>query len=239
MFVFSDLLWNLNFNQFFGDFLSYSPCWHAIQFLPDAIFNLRHATPHEKLERVDTMVKAIYLNICRVDFRNSVENKISLGKLFDHMMGLLRHFNTPDSEPFEKWSKKSTNEYLGVALHTILKIVLHCFNIFNHKPALEVDAKYNMFKVMLEQEPEIDNHSNINYSNPVSEILLQINIALLNTLQNFLMNVTVDLFVYWVEIDVANEEDPGEELTLQKLVANSCFDLIEVTILTLKFSLLI
>lgn len=174
------------------------------------------------------MVKAIYLNICRMDFRNSVENKNSLSKLFDFMMSLLRHFNTPDAESFKQWTKKKTNEFLGVSLHSILKLVLHCFNLFNHKPALQVDAKYNMFKVLLEQEPEIDNHSNSNYSESVGETLLQINIALLNTLQNCLMNVTVDLFVYWVEIDVANEEDPDEELTLQNIIANSCYDLMQV-----------
>ncbi len=46
---------------------------------------------------------------------------------------------------------------------------------------------------------ELDNHSE-GYSSVVEEVLSRINVALLNTIQNLVMNITLDIFMDWVEI---------------------------------------
>ncbi len=91
---------------------------------------------------------------------------------------------------------------------------------------MEVDQKYHIFKLMLEKEVELDNHSE-SYSSVVEEVLDRIIVVLLNILQNIVMNITLKIFMDWVEIDLPGSSE-DEELTLQKLIGESAFQLVQL-----------
>lgn len=225
------LIWELKLDEFFYEMLEYSNSWFALQFLHEAADSNRHQKPLVIIERVKCMVNAIYSNICRMDYRpasNQVDKKIVLGKFFDYIMDLLRHYNTPNTE-LESISKKKEKEYLGHSLNSLLSLVLSCFHLYHNKPPIE-KGEQQIYKLMLEQEPEVDNHSST-YSLPVDDTLMKINVALLNTLQNSVLNITLNHFVYWVEVDVEDPEEEEVDLkidNLQKAVGLSAYNLTQI-----------
>ncbi|CAO1394587.1 unnamed protein product [Diamesa serratosioi] len=226
------LVWELRLDEFFYETLEYSNSWFVLQFLHEAADSNRHQTPIVIIERVKCMVNAIYSNICRMDYRpasNQVDKKIVLGKFFDYIMDLLRHYNTPNTE-LETITKKKEKEYLGHSLNSLITLVLSCFHLYQHKPPIEDNNDLQIYKLMLDQEPEIDNYSST-YSNPVDDTLMKINIALLNTLQNSVLNITLDHFVYWVEVDIEDEEEKEIDLkidNLQKAIGVSAYNLTQI-----------
>ena len=226
------LIWELKLDEFFYETLEYSNSLFALQFLHEAADSNRHQTPIVIIERVKCMVNSIYSNICRMDYRtasNQVDKKIVLGKFFDYIMDLLRHYNTPNTE-FETVSKKKEKAYLGHSLNSLLSLVLSCFHLYHHKPPIENNDDLQIYKLMLDQEPEIDNYSSI-YSLPVDATLMKINIALLNTLQNSVLNITLDHFVYWVEVDVEDTKEKEIDLkidNLQKAIGLSAYNLTQI-----------
>ncbi|CAO1388594.1 unnamed protein product [Diamesa tonsa] len=225
------LIWELKLDEFFYEMLEYSNSWFAMQFLHEAADSNRHQKPLVIIDRVKCMVNAIYSNICRMDYRpasNQVDKKIVLGKFFDYIMDLLRHYNTPNTE-IETITKKKQKEYLGHSLNSLLSLVLSCFHLYHHKPPI-VNDHLQIYKLMLEQEPEVDNYSST-YSDPVDDTLMKINVALLNTLQNSVLNITLDHFVYWVEVDLEDTKEEEVDLkidNLQKAVGLSAYKLTQI-----------
>lgn len=210
--LFANLMWELKLEKYVYEALKFTPSWFMLQFLEEIIDSLRFSKTFVVINQVAKIVEGIYTNICRMDFRLKAEDvvnqKIILGKLLDHISTALRHYNTPCADTEVTKSKKKLKEYLGYSLNNQLSLVLACFKMFREKPKFNTDEKFHIYKLMRDQEPEVDNFSFKSYSQPISEILSNINIILLNTLQNSVLNITLDDFMHWVEIDI---EDPSVE----------------------------
>lgn len=234
--LFISLIWELKLDKYFYESLIFTPSWFMTQFLEEAIDSLRHAKSLEAIWRVQSLIEAIYKNICRMDYRpinasNLVDQKIILNKLFDYTMSLLRHYNTPNSDPELTKSKKKMRIYLGHSLSSIMSLVLMCFKLYQNKPTFSIAEEHKIFHLMQEKEPEADNFSTKCYSAYVNDSLMKLNFALLNTLQNSVMGITLDDFVYWVEIDIADTTTEDEDLkndNLQKAIGTSSYNIISI-----------
>ncbi|XP_058835316.1 uncharacterized protein LOC131692344 [Topomyia yanbarensis] len=224
-------IWGASLDKYFYEMLSYSPQWFMMQFIEQAVTSMKFAKPFEILERVEAMVKAIYYSICRtdcdwkrIDRNRFVEQQRILSKLFDFLMDLLRFFNTPDMSKFERWSRMRMHRYYGFALKHIFAIVLYCFDLYLNQRLFEVEDEMSIYQIMGEKHvtrkeiPEA-------YSPGTDSHLVKINNCLLNTLQTCVMEVTIDSFMYWVEIDVV--ADGAEQLTLQQIIGESAYKLME------------
>ncbi|XP_053697011.1 uncharacterized protein LOC128744203 [Sabethes cyaneus] len=224
-------IWGASLDAYFYEIIRYSPQWFMMQFIDQAVTSLKFSKPFEILERVEAMVNAIYYSICRTDYdwksvdRNRfVEQQRILAKLFDFLMELLRFFNTPDMSKFERWSRLRMHRYYGFALKHMFSVVLHCFDLYLNRGLFEVDENMSIYQIMGEKHtakkeiPEAYSHGTDSY-------LMKINNCLLNTLQTCVMEVTIDSFMYWVEIDIVTEA--GEKCSLQQLVGESAFKLME------------
>lgn len=234
--LFINLVWQLKLDKYFYESLKFAPAWFVLQFLEEAIDSLRFSKPLDITAQVKEIVESIYCNICRMDFKPStvasqqVEQKIILNKLFDFIMGLLRNYNTPNTDDALSNSKKKMKEYLGYSLNHQLALIHHCFEMFQNKPTFKIKDEFLIYKLMNEKEPEVNNFSVCSYSPTVNEFLTKINIALLNTLQNSVMNITLDDFMYWVEIDIEDPSTEDEDLkkdNLQKSIGEFSFNLIQ------------
>lgn len=215
-------IWGLGLEEFFYEIISYTPSWFAFQLLDESITSLKFVKPYEVLQRVDSIIRAIYLNIARSDYRimGNVDKKLLLQKFLDFTMELLRHFLTPDSEKFTDWSQWKYYEYYGVVIKHILEVILYCFNLYEHKNDFKVEKEFQKYSLMSEKDKLFDNHSSM-YSEITNETLNKINNSLLSCLQNNVMGVSITTFMYWVEIDL------DEETTLQKSVGESAFKVFE------------
>lgn len=214
-------VWALHLDKYFYECISYTPIWFAFQFVEDTVDSLKYADPYETLDRVQNMVKAIYLNIARSDYRamNTVDKKIILSKYYNVTMDLLRHFFSPDAEKFEKWTKKKLYKYSGYVLKHNLEMILFCFKLYQTKPTMALPCtKYDIYSLMREREPLIDNNSE-RYSDAVDETLLKLNTTLLNSLQYNVMQVDCHAYLYWVEIDL------DDNTTLQRAVGEGAYHL--------------
>lgn len=207
-------IWNSSLDRYFCECIAYTPIWFAYQFIDNVVESLKYADPYETLDRVDQLVRAIYTNIARSDFRHmdAVDKKIILNKYFDITMDLMRHFYAPDAEKFQKWSKNKYRKYMGYVLKHNLEMVLHCFELFQRRPILKCDPiEFDVYALMREREPLIDDHREC-YSDVVRDTLHRMNTTLLNSLQYNVMQVDCNAFMYWVEIDIDAEH------TLQRVV---------------------
>lgn len=215
-------IWGLGLEDFFYEIISYTPSWFAFQLLDESITSLKFAKPFEVLQRVDSIIRAIYLNLTRSDYRimGNVDKKLLLQKFLDFTMELLRHFLTPDSEKFSDWSQWKFFEYYGYIIKHILEVILFCFQLYENKPEFNVENQYKKYSLMSEKDKLFNNHSSI-YSEITKESLIKINNSLLNCLQNNVMGVSITTFMYWVEIDL------DEETTLQKSVGELAFKVFE------------
>lgn len=234
--LFVNLVWQLKLEKYFYEAIRFTPSWFMLQFLEETIDSLRFSKSFDVITQVKDLVQSIYCSICRMDFKmmNSsqlVEQKIILSKLFDLAMSLLRTYNTPNADDSLVKSKKKLREYLGHSLNHQLALIHQCFKMFHNKPEFSIGEDVRIFKLLCEKEPEIDNHSASSYSPVVQESLSKINFALLNILQNSVMNITLDDFMYWVEIDIEDATTEDEELkrdNLQKSIGEQSFALIEL-----------
>lgn len=215
-------VWGLGLEDFFYEIIAYTPSWFAFQLLDESITSLKFAKPYEVLKRVDSIIRAIYLNISRSDYRimGNVDKKLLLGKFLDFTMELLRHFLTPDSEKFSDWSEWKFFEYHGFVIKHMLELILYCFQLYEHKPEFIVEKDYQKYSLMNEKDKLFNNHSSI-YSEITKASLIKINNSLLNCLQTNVMGVSIKTFMYWVEIDL------DDETTLQKSVGESAFKVFE------------
>lgn len=226
-------IWGASLDEFFYEILSYTPQWFMMQFVDQAVTSLKFSKPYEILNRVEAMVKAIYFNICRtdndwkkIDRNRFVEQQRTLAKLFDFLMELLRYFNTPDMSKFERWSKLSMHRYHGFALRHMFGIVLYCLDLYLNKNLFKVDEKMGIYQIMGEEhvpKKEIPEQ----YYHGTDSYLMKINNCLLNTLQTCVMEVTIDGFMYWVEIEIS-VGDNGEKVSLQQFIGESAFKLCEL-----------
>ncbi|XP_070498649.1 uncharacterized protein [Chironomus tepperi] len=234
--LYINVMWQLKLQKYFYEALSFSPSWFILPFLDETVDSLRFSKSFDVIHQVQGIVKAIYTNICRMDYRASKsgdlnDKKLILESFFVTITSLLRHYNTPTTEESITKSKNKTKEYNGQSLNCQLSLILSCFKMFLKKPAFEIEEKYHIYKIHQDKEPEANNYSVNNYSSAVDETLTQINVILLNTLQNSVLNVTLDDFMYWVEIDMDDDLIVDEDLkrdNLQKLIGEQTYELIDM-----------
>ena len=234
--LFVNLVWQLKLEKYFYESIKYTPSWFMLQFLQEAIDSLRFSKPLDVIVQVKEIVESIYFNICRMDYKianadQQVEQKIIRNKLFEFIMTLLRNYNTPNGDDEISKSKRKLKTYLGHSLNTQLMLVHKCFEMFKNKPEFQIKEDFQIYKLMKEKEPEIDNFSSKTYSKAVHESLSKINIALLNTLQNIVVNITLDDFMFWVEIDIDDPSTDDEDLkkyNLQRSIGEMSYNLIQL-----------
>lgn len=234
--LFVNLVWQLKLEQFFYEAIKYTPTWFSLQYLPEIIDSLRFSKPLDVIAQVSEIVESIYCSICRMDFKitsasQQVDQKIILNKLLEHILTLLRNYNTPNADDDIAKSKKKLKEYLGYSLNTQLSLIHKCLDMFLKKPKFRISDDHKIYKLMIDKEPEADNFSSRSYSTNVMDCLAKVNIALLNTLQNSVLNITLDDFLYWVEIDIDDPAQDDEDLkkdNLQKSIGEFSYALIQL-----------
>lgn len=234
--LFVNLVWQLKLEKFFYEAIKYTPTWFALQYLPEIIDSLRFSKPLDVIAQVSEIVESIYCSICRMDFKitsasQQVDQKITLNKLLEHILTLLRNYNTPNADDDIAKSKKKLKEYLGYSLNTQLTLIHKCLDMFLKKPKFRISDDHKIYKLMIDKEPEADNFSSRSYSTNVMDCLTKVNIALLNTLQNSVLNITLDDFLYWVEIDIDDSAQDDEDLkkdNLQKSIGEFSYALIQL-----------
>uniref|UniRef100_A0A182JNX3 Uncharacterized protein n=1 Tax=Anopheles christyi TaxID=43041 RepID=A0A182JNX3_9DIPT len=223
-------IWGLDLDRFFYEMLRYAPLWFSMQFIDQAIVSLKYGKPYEVLERIESMVSAIYFAMCRTDVdwrkinRNRyVDQQRTLGRLCDYVVEMLRYFNTPDASKFEGWSKLRKHRYFGFVLKHMFSMTMACLDLYFRKPAIPVDPAMSIYQLMDDQH--VHKPAPDEYSQATEATLLKINHYLLNTLEFCIMHVSLERFCYWVEIDLFQE---GEEtVTLQQVIGEAAYRLCE------------
>ncbi|XP_067640478.1 uncharacterized protein [Eurosta solidaginis] len=205
-FLLVTLVWELQLDQYFYEAISYTPCWFAFQYFETSADTLKYIDdPYDVLEKVEQIMRALLLSIARSEYRkiDMVDKKIIYSKLYDYAMNLLRQFYTPDAEKFKQYTKYQFFRYTGFALKHILQITLFAFDLFElpqrtAKPTIDID----IYEICRELCPQVPNAAEEKPSDVLQEQQLKIIKALLNSLQYNVMLVKVDVFMYWVEVDL-------------------------------------
>ncbi|XP_075158941.1 gem-associated protein 4b-like [Haematobia irritans] len=213
-FLLVTLVWELHLDQYFNEMLSYSPCWFSFQYFEPATDSLKYIDDaFEVLAKVEQLLKAIIISISRSYLRvmDSVDKKIIFNKLYDYAMNMLRLFYTPDAEKFKDFNKKKMYKYSGFALKHLLQLVLYSFDVYENADVCKPLEDWKEYDICSQPNKQIDKKTSKDLED-VKTQQLKIITALLNALQNNVLLVKLDIFLYWVEIDL------NEKQTLQEVV---------------------
>lgn len=217
------VVWSLSLDEFLCECIAYAPIWFSYAFIENSADSLKYSAPYETLGRVDRLIRSIYTNIARSDYRamDPVERKVIFNRLYAVIMELLRNFFSPSEEKFENWTKNRQYMYMGYVVKQNLELILHCLNLFLNKPPARDSRIPRAFELMREREPLVEEHRR-EYSETTRETLHWLNTTLLNTLQSNVMQVDCNAFMYWVEVDL------DEETTLQRSVGEAAHALCQL-----------
>lgn len=232
--IYASLLWNVKLEKYFYETVKYCGDF-VVDFLEEIIDSLRHSKPFVVIRQVQEIVEAIYEHICRIDFRlrkNDVNQEIIMDKFMKHISTALRYYNTPCADVEITKSKKKLREHLGSSFKHQISLVISCLNMFQNKPSFEINQQCQIYtEIFQNTDKEINNYSKGSHSQTVNNILSNINIVLLNTLQNSILNITLEDFMYWVEIDIDDSSIEDVDLrrnNLQKFIGEESYNLIEM-----------
>lgn len=217
-------VWGLKLEIYFCECIAYSPIWFALPFTDGIVENIKHCKPYEILATSEQIMRSIYVNIARSDYRSTdiAEKHNHLNKFNDVILDILREFYSTDDEKYEKWSKNRRYKYIGFVLKHTLDLIMFCFGVFQKRPEFHLDPNtFGVYQLMKEKE-KLNDTSIEGYSEAAGDLLKKLNITLLNTLQQNVMQVDCHAFMYWVEIDL------NDELTLQRSVGEAAHALIEL-----------
>uniref|UniRef100_A0A0A1WG20 DNA ligase n=2 Tax=Zeugodacus cucurbitae TaxID=28588 RepID=A0A0A1WG20_ZEUCU len=204
-FLLITLVWELQLDQFFYETLSYTPCWFAFQYFETAADTMKYIEdPYEVLEKVEQLMRALLICVSRSEYRkiDMVDKKIIYNKLYDYSMNLLRQFYTPDSEKFKQFSKLQFFRYSGFALKHLLQMILFAFDLYEAPEKAKPNINVDIYEICQEICPLVPNITAVKPSDTLKEQQLKIIKALLNSLQYNVMLVKIDVFMYWVEVDI-------------------------------------
>ncbi|XP_053950879.1 uncharacterized protein LOC128858535 [Anastrepha ludens] len=204
-FLLVTLVWELQLDQFFYEVLSYTPCWFAFQYFETAADSMKFVEdPYEVLEKVEQLMRALLLSVTRSENRkiDMVDKKTIFGKLYDYSVNLLRQFYTPDCEKFKKFTKLQYFRYSGFALKHLLQMTLFAFDLFELPETAKPGIDLEIYEICQEICPQVNATEAAQLSVALKEQQLKIIKALLNSLQYNVMLVKIDVFMYWVEVDV-------------------------------------
>ncbi|XP_011198693.2 uncharacterized protein LOC105222863 [Bactrocera dorsalis] len=204
-FLLVTLVWELQLDQFFYEALSYTPCWFAFQYFETAADTMKFIEdPYDVLEKVERLMRSLLICISRSEYRkiDMVDKKIIYNKLYDYSMNLLRQFYTPDSEKFKQFSKLQFFRYSGFALKHLLQMTLFAFDLFESPEKARPNINVDIYEIGREVCPPVPDNEAAKPSDALKEQQLKIIKALLNSLQYNVMLVKIDVFMYWVEVDI-------------------------------------
>ncbi|XP_073833375.1 gem-associated protein 4b-like [Musca autumnalis] len=219
-FMLVTLVWELNLDQYFNEMLSYSPCWFSFQYFEPATDSLKYIDDaFEVLAKVEQLLKAIFITITRSELRvmDNVDKKIIYNKLYDYAMNLLRLFYTPDAEKFANFSKKKMYKYSGFALKHLLEMVLYAFDVYENSDVANPPENWPEYDICSQPCKKLNGNASSSEGSELKEQQMKIITALLNALQNNVLLVKIDIFIYWVEIDL------NEKQTLQEVVGEMAY----------------
>uniref|UniRef100_A0A1I8NZP0 Uncharacterized protein n=1 Tax=Stomoxys calcitrans TaxID=35570 RepID=A0A1I8NZP0_STOCA len=211
-FMLVTLVWELHLDQFFNEMLSYSPCWFSFQYFEPATDSLKYIDDaFEVLSKVAQLLRSILISITRSDLRvmDSVDTKIIFNKLYDYAMNMLRLFYTPDAEKFKGFSKKKMYKYSGFALKYLLELVLYSFDVYENSLACKPLEGWKEYDICSQPDKRVEEKSSKDLED-LKKQQLKIITALLNALQNNILLVKIDIFIYWVEIDLNAKQNLQE-----------------------------
>lgn len=216
--VLVSVIWATNLDHIFYQLLSYTPCWFSFQLFDMACKTLKQfSDPFETLIKVENLVKAIFTSITSSESRNmdKIDKKIIYEKLFTNIVDILRQFYTPDSEKFKSFSKKKLSKYSGFAIKHLLDIIFHCFDMYENKAPSKPPKSCEIFDIFTSLSPRANTEEP---SKELKEAQLKIITCLMNSLQYIIFLITIDVFMYWVEI-----EFPEENSNLQMIVGGKAY----------------
>lgn len=216
--VMHKLIWDLKIEAYFGEIIAFSPSWFAYPFLVEIADSLRFSDPFRIMDRVCAVVRAIYTSIARAIFRpaNPTEHKIMFNKLFDIVVELMQYFYTANFPKDSEWPKEKFHKYLGYVLLNSLQLVEYCFKLYMTRPLLKSDKPvYEVFEFLRAREALVDD-GNTTYTEDILNAFDRINVLLLNSLQDIVMQIDCYAFMDWLE------EKCGSE-TLQKVIGESAY----------------
>lgn len=217
-----ELLWNLHMEPFIHEVISYTYPALALEVAAAFIDNFKYFDPLECLEQLKLLSSACYTAISRLNLFNFEPQMLSsLSKTAYHnFQNCLKYFTAPPNDyKLNRLGKDELYKYLGKRLHAMFLLIDECLSIFTSKleAQLPVSKLYECSYKEGSLKPNIPSINTCEYKNNILvECINNCHTFMLDICKDLVMEVSVDVFCCWSEI-----EENGK--SMQQTVGELCY----------------
>lgn len=217
-----ELMWNVHMDMFIYEIISFTHPLLALEVSAAFIDNFKYFNPLECLDRLKLLTSACYNIITRLHLLNSEADDITskATAAFNTFKKCLKYFKSPPNEhKLNILDKDELYEYFGKRLYTMLLLITDCVQCFSSKLESNI-AGSDVYMLTYKEgtlKTEIATTNVCDIQNGVlSECLNISHIEMLNECKELVMDVSVDVFCSWSEV-----EENGK--TMQQTIGELCY----------------
>ncbi|KOB72075.1 Uncharacterized protein OBRU01_12769 [Operophtera brumata] len=217
-----ELMWNVHMDKFIYEIISFTHPLLALEVSAAFLDNFKYFNPLECLDRLKLLSAACYTTITRLHLLNSEADDITskATAAFHNFKRCLKYFKSPPNEhQLNVLDKDELYEYFGKRLYAMLLLITDCVQCFTSKLEINLAGsdvymltyKEGTFKTEIATANVCDIQNNV-----LSECLNVSHTEMLDECKALVMDVSVDVFCGWSEV-----EENGK--TMQQTIGELCY----------------
>ncbi|KAM3966714.1 uncharacterized protein ACR2FA_012257 [Aphomia sociella] len=206
-----EMLWNLNFDKFIQELMSYCNPQLSLEIADAFTENLKYCTPFSCLSKVKLISASIHKIICRMHFFELEENVLTekLTMAYNIFEKCTYYFNNPPKpEDIIDLNKDEFFKFCGQCFQTILLLILDCLEQYVEIPELYPNDVGKIYTIthLRGTSTNIVNYKVCHSPNTsILDCVKKCHISLLNKLQEHGTHVSVTIFCAWSEINIGSK----------------------------------
>lgn len=197
-----EMFWKLYMNKFVGEIIAFCCPKLSIEVAEAFTNHMKYLNPTESADKVKHVTAACYKLICRLNFFNIDERLInSLLTVFQKCVKYLS--NPPNAGKLEGLRRNQFYKYLGDSLYKLLLLLHECLEEFNGTQKYKLSEEIVIYMLTYNEEMVVNKQDvkTIESNDMVIECLHKCHEALMESLQELVMGVSVDVFCTWSEFE--------------------------------------
>ncbi|XP_014360312.2 uncharacterized protein LOC106712314 [Papilio machaon] len=214
-----EMIWKLYMDRFVGEIIAFCCPKLSIEVAEAFTNHMKYLNPTESADKVKLVTAACYKLICRLNFFN-IDERL-LNSLLIIFQKCVKYFsNPPNVGKLEGLRRNQFYKYLGESLYKLLILLHECLEEFNGVQKYKLSEEVDIYMLTYNDEIVVNKHDvrTVESNNMILECLHKCHEALMESLQELVMGVSVDVFCTWSEF-----EEKGK--TMQQIIGELSYKL--------------
>ncbi|KPI93369.1 hypothetical protein RR46_10629 [Papilio xuthus] len=197
-----EMFWKLYMDRFVSEIIAFCCPKLSIEVAEAFTNHMKYLNPTESADKVKLVTAACYKLICRLNFFN-IDERL-LNSLLTIFQKCVKYFsNPPNLGKLEGLRRNQFYKYLGESLYKLLLLLHECLEEFNGVQKFNLREEVHIYMLTYNDEIVVNKQDvkTLESSNMILECLHKCHEALMESLQELVMGVSVDVFCTWSEFE--------------------------------------